>query len=67
MSIKYYLSKSDAALPSPSPAVCRQGSYRWFQSPEGVRKKEDKRLLPEIRKIFMENRQVSSIRAKANC
>jgi len=38
--------------------VVRQSFYRWFQSPEGIRKKEDKRLLPEIRKIFMENRQV---------
>lgn len=38
--------------------VVRQGFYRWFQSPEGIRKKEDKRLLPEIRKIFMENRQI---------
>ena len=38
--------------------VARQGFYRWFQSPEGIRRKEDKRLLPEIRKIFMENRQL---------
>ena len=38
--------------------VVRQGFYRWYQSTEGIRKKEDKRLLPEIRKIFMENRQV---------
>ena len=38
--------------------VARQGFYRWFQSAEDIRKKEDKRLLPEMRKIFMENRQV---------
>jgi len=38
--------------------VVRQSFYRWLQSPEGIRKKEDKRLLPEIRKIFMENRQI---------
>ena len=38
--------------------VARQGFYRWFKSPEGIRKKEDKRLLPEMRNIFMENRQI---------
>ncbi|MEA3414994.1 MAG: IS3 family transposase [Thermodesulfobacteriota bacterium] len=36
----------------------RQSFYRWFKAPQGIRKKEDKRLLLEIRKIFMENRQV---------
>ena len=38
--------------------VVRQGFYRWLESPEGIRKKEDKKLLLKIRKIFMENRQV---------
>ena len=38
--------------------VVRQSFYRWLQLPEGIRKKEDKRLLPEIRKIFMGNRQI---------
>ncbi len=38
--------------------VFRQGFYRWSKSPESIRKKEDKKLLPEIRQIFMENRQV---------
>ena len=38
--------------------VAPQGFYRWSKSPEGIRKKEDKKLLLEIRKIFMENRQV---------
>jgi len=38
--------------------VVRQSFYRWLQLPEGIRKKEEKRLLPEIRKIFMGNRQI---------
>ena len=38
--------------------VFRQGYYRWLTSPEGIRKREDNILLPKIRKIFEENRQV---------
>lgn len=38
--------------------VFRQGFYRWSKSPEGMRKKEDKKLLWKIQKIFMDNRQV---------
>jgi putative transposase len=38
--------------------VARQGYYRWKRSPEGIRKRKDKELIPEILKIFMENRQI---------
>jgi transposase InsO family protein len=38
--------------------VARQGFYQWLESPEGVRKKEDKKLLAKIEKIFVENRSV---------
>jgi putative transposase len=38
--------------------VTRQGFHRWLKSPEGVRKKEDKILLPEIKDIFNTNREV---------
>lgn len=38
--------------------VARQSFYRWLQCPEGIRKKEDKKLLHEIQKIFMRDRQV---------
>jgi len=38
--------------------VTRQGFYRWLKCPNGIRGKEDNKLLPEIKKIFMENREV---------
>jgi putative transposase len=38
--------------------VARQSFYRWFKCPDGIRGEEDNKLLPEIKKIFMENREV---------
>lgn len=38
--------------------VSRQGFYRWQKNPEGIRRREDKRLILKIREIFMANRQV---------
>jgi len=38
--------------------VTRQGYHRWLKAPEGIRKKEDKVLLSEIRNIFISNRAV---------
>jgi len=38
--------------------VARQSFYRWLKCPDGIREKEDKKLLPEIKKIFIENREV---------
>jgi len=38
--------------------VARQSFYRWLKCPDGTREKEDKKLLPEIKKIFIENREV---------
>jgi transposase InsO family protein/transposase-like protein len=38
--------------------VYRGNYYRWLNNPEGVRIKQDKKLKPEIKKIFNENRRV---------
>ena len=38
--------------------VARQGYYRWLNAPEGIRKKKDKVLIPEITNIFITNREV---------
>lgn len=38
--------------------VTRQGYYSWLNGTEGIRKKEDKDLLYEIKKIFIANREV---------
>jgi len=38
--------------------VHRSNYYRWIKSPEGVRKRQDRELIPKIKEEFHKNREV---------